>query len=295
MTPLQIFEQNIQNLNFEILNKHPNNLERRAYVRTIITDELLIYLYIEKKWSANEIASATKIAGMSHAGHVIDRIKKLGIETRDIKETCYLDSVRLRKTQTLLQKYGVINISQIPEVKIKKEKSCLSKYGVTNNFKSTEIKEKTKKYWLMNFGVEHPSELGMANQSGKLSKPHREVVKILTALGIEHETETNAYFKAMNPVLMKRYCPRVDIFVPKLNLVIEVFGTFWHATPKKYKSSDLFNTFYGPSTAQQIWDRDKIKLDHIRSLGYNIEVIWDDEISVEKVKATIKKYEDTKN
>ena len=296
MNPKELFEERIKNLDINTLKLHSNNLSRRAYVRSVVTDELLTWLYTVEGMSANSIAAYIKSAGIiSGASHVIDRLREVGHTTRSIKETCKLPKVQDQKLKTLLYKYGVINMSQIPEVKAKKAEICMEKYGVNNNFKSTEIKGKIKEFWQTNFGVDHVSEAFPIKSTFRLSKPHKAVVQILDDLGVLHETETNKYFKAFNQVTQKRYCPVVDIYIPAKKLVIEVFGQYWHAKPSKYKPSDMFNTVYGPQEAQQIWQRDQIKVDHIKALGYGIEVVWEDEISVEHIKQMLEKYEDNKD
>jgi G:T-mismatch repair DNA endonuclease (very short patch repair protein) len=121
------------------------------------------------------------------------------------------------------------------------------------------------------------------------------VLTVLDELNIGYECETNRHFKAFNPIMERRFCPRVDVFIPSKMLVIEVFGVYWHADPRKYKCTDLFYTVYGPLTSEQIWSRDKIKIDHIKALGFNVEIIWESDISSEYIKNVILKYENSKN
>jgi G:T-mismatch repair DNA endonuclease (very short patch repair protein) len=67
-----------------------------------------------------------------------------------------------------------------------------------------------------------------------------------------------------------------DIYIPKYNLIIEYFGDYWHCNPKKYDRYYL-NKKKG-KTAQEIWDYDRSKIDLIKNFGYNIEVIWEQEL-----------------
>ena len=290
MTPKQIFESKA--LDHKILKLHSNNHNRRKYVRSIITNELIEFLYIDEQMSANAIAAYFKTYGIkiSGADYIITRLRDLKIETRGISTTANLQSVRCRQLNTLKQKYNVENISQIEDVKQKKKMQCLKKYGVDNNFKSDKIKEKIKDFWQREHGADHVSEV-VNRKCFRLTKPHRAVVDILNNLNVSHEVETNKYFRAFNNVMQKRFCPVADLYIPHLKLVIEVFGSYWHANPKKYKPSDLFYTFQGKMTAQQIWLKDQIKLEHIKSLGYNIEIVWDDEISETKIREILNKYE----
>lgn len=302
MTPKDQFE----NTNFDtlLLQKTSNNHQRRKYVRELINSSLLTYLYIDLKYSAKQISDYIQsICPLitTCPGVIIGWLQDTGIRTRSYSESTQTGDVKSRRIKTLLRNCGydentnVSNISQIPEVKIKKEKKCLLHYGVTNNFKSTEIKAKIRKYWLDNFGVTHPCHLRLPHQKFYISKPHGLLIDILKNLNIEHEVEVNTYFYGINPITQKYFRPRADIYIPKYKLVIEVFGDYWHANPKYYKHTDEFNTVYGRLTAKQIWDRDNIKIEHYKSLGYNIEVVWVTDISIENIKTLISKYENTIN
>ena len=293
MNPKQIFES--KQLNIELLSKHVNNTERRKYIRSLLTPGLIHWLYVEQQMSANSIYEYLKSKGVkiSGADRVINLVKEyLQITPRSISQSTSLPNVRSKYIKTLQEKYGdnVTNISQIQDIKTKKENTCFNKYGVTNNFKSSVIKNKIKNYWITNFNVEHPSELRITKQGFILTKPHKQVIDILNKQNIIHEVETNKYFKAYNPITEKRFCPRVDIYISSLNLVIEVNGCYWHAKPTKYKPTDIFNTVFGPLEAQQIWAKDKIKIDHLKRLGFNIEIIWEDEISEEYITSILSKY-----
>lgn len=64
----------------------------------------------------------------------------------------------------------------------------------------------------------------------------------------------------------------VDFAVPKLNLLIEVHGNYWHANPK----------FYDPSkwTKVQKYNvgRDQLKLAYLQHLGWRVHTVWEDEV-----------------
>lgn len=60
--------------------------------------------------------------------------------------------------ETLLELYGVENISQIEAVKKKKEETLLSHFGVDNPMKSKDIREKAKLTNMEKYGTESPSQ-----------------------------------------------------------------------------------------------------------------------------------------
>ena len=55
--------------------------------------------------------------------------------------------------------------------------------------------------------------------------------------------------------------------------IIEFQGDYWHCNPAKY-SADYVHKTYG-ITAQEVWDKDKIKLECARNHGYDVLYIWE--------------------
>ena len=55
--------------------------------------------------------------------------------------------------------------------------------------------------------------------------------------------------------------------------IIEFHGDYWHCNPAKY-SADYVHKTYG-ITAQEVWDKDKIKLECARNHGYDVLYIWE--------------------
>jgi G:T-mismatch repair DNA endonuclease (very short patch repair protein) len=59
--------------------------------------------------------------------------------------------------------------------------------------------------------------------------------------------------------------------------IIEFFGDYWHANPKKYSSKDTVRRLDEGSyiTAQEIWDRDAARLTLMKKYNYDVLVIWE--------------------
>lgn len=70
----------------------------------------------------------------------------------------------------------------------------------------------------------------------------------------------------------KYYC---DVYVPGLNLVIEVNGNYWHANPNWFKPDDV--VWHKRMTASQVWERDAQKERDIRAMGFDFVTVWEDE------------------
>lgn len=81
-----------------------------------------------------------------------------------------------------------------------------------------------------------------------------------------------------------------DLYIPKLNLIIEYNGDYWHCNPKKYDSK-----YYNKKKSKyawELWEYDNSKVDLIRNLNYNLEIVWESDFHYNKqiIKDIIKKY-----
>jgi len=99
----------------------------------------------------------------------------------------------------------------------------------------------------------------------KLTGPERKYYNQLIEENIDFEIQYK----------IKRY--KVDFYIPKENKVIEVYGDYWHCNPKKY-DPDYYNSSL-EKTARKTWEYDKKRLEKIQSLGYEVEVIWESDIT----------------
>ena len=59
--------------------------------------------------------------------------------------------------------------------------------------------------------------------------------------------------------------------------IIEYNGDMFHGNPKKYLAEDYPHPFRKNITAQDMWDKDKRKLDIAKENGFEVLVIWDSE------------------
>jgi hypothetical protein len=59
--------------------------------------------------------------------------------------------------------------------------------------------------------------------------------------------------------------------------IIEFNGDMYHGNPKKYKADDYPHPFRKTITAQEMWDKDKQKIDVAIKEGFEVLVIWDSE------------------
>lgn len=69
----------------------------------------------------------------------------------------------------------------------------------------------------------------------------------------------------------------IDIFIPSINKVIEVYGDYWHANPLLFNPTDINQ--HNKKLAEDIWATDKVKIDLLIKNGYLVDILWEREIS----------------
>lgn len=85
-------------------------------------------------------------------------IKNTMIEKYGVENISQLDTIKEKKKNTLFKNYGVNNPLQSPEIREKIKNANIEKYGVDHNMKSKEVREKVKNTFLENYGVDNPSK-----------------------------------------------------------------------------------------------------------------------------------------
>ena len=95
------------------------------------------------------------------------------------------------------------------------------------------------------------------------TKPEREFRKYLDENKIKYKFQYK----------IERYL--VDFYLPDTNLIIEVYGDYWHTNPKFYNE---------PKSKAQKFNavRDKLKIKYLKLKGYKIKIIWEDDIKNKK-------------
>lgn len=168
-----------------------------------------------------------------------------------------------------MKKYGVENTTQLEDIKEKMKQTCLRKYGVEYAMQNKEIHEKAIKTFEQKYGMNQCKYMRQFyNEITTLTKPHKKILSFLSELKIQYKIEypIDKFF--------------VDIYIKKYNLVIEVYGDYWHANPKKYKEDDILS-FPGERTitAKQIWKENNDRINIIKELGFNVLIFWEFDIN----------------
>lgn len=239
------------------------------------------------------------------------RTKQKIKENLGVENISQLKSVQDKRKKTCLDKYGVDNIWKAPEYfsKYCQDKDYSNNY--LKNLSKEERIENGKKAW-GNKSEENKKIFSQFHSKrmllrwGKLTKEERKLSNLHLKKWYDSlsEDEKEKIIKERHSRLNKRVSKletkvfkitlelgfksisqyeieglKYDIFIPELNLVIEINGDYWHANPKYFQSEDFLNMNSKLKTAQELWDRDRIKLDKAINKGYKTIVIWEDEIN----------------
>jgi G:T-mismatch repair DNA endonuclease (very short patch repair protein) len=67
------------------------------------------------------------------------------------------------------------------------------------------------------------------------------------------------------------------------NCIIEFNGDRWHANPEKYGPEDRPRPYKEHNlTAKEIWDKDEERMQKLREDGYDILVVWESHVKLNK-------------
>jgi G:T-mismatch repair DNA endonuclease (very short patch repair protein) len=176
-----------------------------------------------------------------------------------------------------MKKYGTKSVYSKGAVSFLKREETLKKMGVSNVFQLPSVKDKIKSTLLARYGTENAGRLAVPKSK---SNPHSVVEKLLRDLGVEYTADERDLFKKFNRALGKVYSPIPDLAIHGSKLVIEIYGDYYHASPKEFKAEDDLNLNWrrGKIKAKDVWKFDLIRQKHIESFGYKVLVLWEHEI-----------------
>jgi len=81
----------------------------------------------------------------------------------------------------------------------------------------------------------------------------------------------------------------IDFYIRDLNIGIEFNGDVWHANPKKYKPEDTPFPLDSGLNAKDIWKKDRIKNDFLRTKLNKLIIIWEDDLNKDGIDKTVDK------
>lgn len=240
--------------------------------------EILEDLYLNKKYSLPMISEKYDLDLKS----VCFMLKRYNIPLRNVSEALKDKITRARIDEANIKRFGAKNpLSKGTLPYLKRNKTVMDKYGVENVFQILE---------------EFIDEYKGRHTYSKISSLNKRVKTALESLNIDFSTEYRiSYIRESDN---KKCCKFYDFFVPSKNLLIEVNGDYWHANPKFYKESDVFNFPKSSLTAKEIWQLDEFKKYLANVNKYNIVYIWEFELekkTQEEVNEIVKNIINRKN
>ncbi len=184
-----------------------------------------------------------------------------------------------KRNETVLKKWGVENVFQHPKIKAKvaDDKTYINRYSMTlSDLKSVRSKaawksktEEEKKKWL-NKSILSDSSKRKRRKGIRISSLEKKVERGLISIGIQYQVQFLINFSN---------CYRYyDFFLPGNNLLIEVFGDYYHANPKIYKADDLLLSRSNGKTAKELWKANNKRLLLAKNAGYKTAVIWESDL-----------------
>jgi hypothetical protein len=212
------------------------------------------------------------------------------------------EEIKNKISATIKQRYGVDWFLERGEHYKKIENILLEKLGVTNPFLSEEIRAKalrkklTSEEWLeaREFFKNKRIQEKLLKRTKKVNRScsnfELEVINFLLEnvsfkqpYFYDLHSDTQQFLVKSNYVSKKYY--KVDFYDKELNLVIEIQGDYWHASPYIFKENDKIKFQSSTVLAKEIWERDrKRKQEIINTLNCDYIEIWEGRFKEDKEK-----------
>lgn len=231
-------------------------------------------------------------------------LKIYNIKLRDMSESKHTKQYQEKYVSTVENRYGVKNVSVIPEIKEKKKQTSLKNNGYINNFCNPLIQKKAfnnldfekisnsnKKSNLLKYGVENVAQI--PEIANKISKTHlkiqskysyqqrlkntqkaRESCKYVSSLELRIQSLLD---ELLIEYTKNKFLGNYNFdFIFKNKIILEIQGDYWHGNPIKYKENDIL---FGNKTAKMIWNKDLKKQKFVENKGFKIFYLWENDIN----------------
>lgn len=232
---------------------------------------------------------------------------------RSSKEERATERYKQKYKNSILQKYGVENISQSKIIQKKKEETCAKKHGSYEEYlvaqrshmregyngyvKSREHHETylkveqtcLERYGYKNFGlgreakekskIKRKETIASWEYEERLQRTAKARASVNHRGGFSSKPEKRVRKALVDLDIESKYNQNLfnynwDIVIG--NFIIEVQGVMWHAKKDRYKANDLI---MGRILASDIWEKDKRKRCKAEENGFVVIEIWEDEIA----------------
>ncbi len=242
---------------------HSKSCTEYKLIKSSLTKEKLIDLYINKQMSAVDIQKFFKLKTYAL---IYQKLKEFDIEVnfKDSAKKC-----KAKREKTNLERYGTHhNFCKNSLSRKTWEEKLFKEEGISNVFQRKTVKEKIRNTMVEKYKKESPQRIHTCRGKNMYSKIHRTVVDILQKNNIKCSIE----YKISKDSGYYSY----DIIIDGTNKLIEVYGDYWHGNPKIYKDSDII--LKGSSREILVSDKrkfDKKKVNFAKKLCYEVLIIWE--------------------
>jgi len=180
-----------------------------------------------------------------------------------------------KRRKTNIQKYGVPEVSLVPNIVKRQREGFRKKYGVDHFMQNPESVKKFRKTLMDKYGV--PS---MAFLSGRTSKESADFFTFLFNL-LPDDVKDKCYFgphtHEFNVWYQKQYF-KYDFVQSSLKKCIEYNGSRFHPHPDQKETETGWCLFHPKKTVQQARQYESKKYQALLDRGFDILVIWDYEV-----------------
>jgi len=195
----------------------------------------------------NKIKAIKYLYGVDNA-YKSKEIQKKIKETKNQKYGDPNYNNRGKSIQTNLKKYGVTHPLKNNIIKIKQQNTNLKKYGFKCSLENPETRKKTIETNLKKYGTEYPIQnknIHLKQQKSALKIKKYKDTKIIYQGSFELDFLENFYnrFKDLSrgKTIKYYYNKKIryyypDFYLPSLNLIIEIKGSYYH---RKFKERDI--------------------------------------------------------
>lgn len=157
-------------------------------------------------------------------------------------------------------KYCLCGCGEIiePDLQFRNKTKYKLSHSPNNPFKNKEFLEKL-------WPFEKRSEKSAKQKPKWLSKPEKIILNYLKE-NFNEKIESQKF-------VLKRY--RVDIFIPNKNLIIEIYGCYWHGCNKQH-GKRMFKTCRGVPI-EEVRKKNELRIKELQQ-HYNTLIVWEHDI-----------------
>lgn len=147
---------------------------------------------------------------------------------------------------------------------------CIKKYGSEQGLKIWQARQNRWQSTLNSKSEEEKARINKLKlfKGGSTSKGELHLIEQISNYGINCKKQ---YAILKNKTQYYVY----DIVYDKK--IIEYNGDYWHASPAKYKDTDIIKFPNKTISVKEIWNKDQDKIKFAESKGYKVLVIWESE------------------